>query len=230
MFKLPQKKPRLRRYDIGGDIENYSNQIIGSLIPRAVQNWMKANADVPITSLQVARAPIKQYVNIALQLMSAGKFDDVKKKLNVDKLYHLFIVINNKWRIEKNDVVKVQEFKNTPDTDMIDIDLSKFPNLKIKDLFYNIPNVRDYWANYDPVSNNCQDWVLSVLRNSTLIKVEYIPFIKQDIEKLIKDEPQLKESFKSASLIARLAGSANKLLQWASLGNLQFETGGQVLC
>ena len=154
----------------------------------------------------------------------------LKKKLNVDKLYHLFIVINNKWRIEKNDVVKVQEFKNTPDTDMIDIDLSKFPNLKIKDLFYNIPNVRDFWANYDPVSNNCQDWVLSVLRNSTLIKVEYIPFIKQDIEKLIKDEPQLKESFKSASLIARLAGSANKLLQWASLGNLQFETGGQVLC
>ena len=154
----------------------------------------------------------------------------LKKKLNVDKLYHLFIVINNKWRIEKNDVVKVQEFKNTPDTDMIDIDLSKFPNLKIKDLFYNIPNVRDFWANYDPVSNNCQDWVLSVLRNSTLIKVEYIPFIKQDIEKLIKAEPQLKESFKSASLIARLAGSANKLLQWASLGNLQFETGGQVLC
>jgi len=230
MFKVPQKKRyKLKKYDIGGDVDTATNQIIGSLIPTTVQNWMRANANVPITSLQVARSPIKTYVNIALQLMSAGKFDEVKRKLNIDKLYHLFIIINNKWRIEKNDVVKVQEFKNTPDTDKIDIDLSNFPNLQIKDLFYNIPNVRNFWGNYDPVKNNCQDWVLTVLRNSTLITPEHIPFIKQDIESIIKDEPQLKQSFKNASLIARLAGSANKLLQWASLGNLQFEVGGQVL-
>ena len=230
MFKVPQKKPKLRRFDIGGDIDTVANRIIGSLIPTAVQNWMKANATVPITSLQVARAPIKSYVNIALNLMSAGKFNDVKNKLNVDKLYHLFIIINNKWRIEKNDVVKVLPFVNTADTEKIDIDLSKFPNLEIKDLFYNIPNVRNFWANYNPVSNNCQDWVLTILRATTLIKEEHIPFIKQDIETLIKNEPQLKSTLNNASLIARLAGSANKLIQWASLGNLQFEVGGQVLC
>ena len=154
MFKVPQKKRyKLKKYDIGGDVDTATNQIIGSLIPTTVQNWMRANANVPITSLQVARSPIKTYVNIALQLMSAGKFDEVKRKLNIDKLYHLFIIINNKWRIEKNDVVKVQEFKNTPDTDKIDIDLSNFPNLQIKDLFYNIPNVRNFWGNYDPVKN-----------------------------------------------------------------------------
>jgi len=230
MFKVPQKKKcTLKKYDIGGTIDTVTNQIIGSLIPTTVQNWMRANANVPITSLQVGRSPIKAYVNIALQLMSAGKFNEVKHKLNVDKLYHLFIIINNKWQIEKNDVVKVKEFKNTADTDKIDIDLSKFPNLQIKDLFYNIPNVRNFWANYNPVSNNCQDWVLTVLRATTLIQEEHIPFIKQDIEKLVKDEPQLKESLNNASLIARLAGSANKLLQWASLGNIQFEAGGQVL-
>jgi len=72
---------------------------------------------------------------------------------------------------------------------------------------------------YDAVKNNCQDFLLNVLKSNGIGDEQDYQFIKQDTEQLFKGLPALK---KVAHLATELGERGNILLQGGALNNQLF--------
>jgi hypothetical protein len=93
------------------------------------------------------------------------------KNIEYDKYYHLDMVINNKYVIEKNEKINIK----------LDIPLNKqnISNLEINKSDYNI-TINEFLNNclnkigpqryfmYDPLNNNCQDFIINLLTSNNI--------------------------------------------------------------
>mgnify|MGYP007090472103 CR=1 FL=1 len=127
---LDQIIPRAGSYEVGTEalpaeetqvVEKTLDTFLNSVIPVKVQNWLKSNQSTPVTSLAIGRTPLKSWVNTALNILSAGQWNVVKKQVGYDKLFHLYIIINNKWLIEKNEVFNVKPYSKSADEERVEI-------------------------------------------------------------------------------------------------------------
>jgi hypothetical protein len=194
---------------------------IGSNIPIKVQNFLKKNGNLPVETLQVGRSPISNTINTALNVISAGQFDKVKAKLGYDVFFHLYLIINNKFILEKNEVFNVKPYKAQKGEEKVDVVLDK--NITIGDLL-EVASVdkNNFYGNYDPFTNNCQDAVMTLLQKNGLINASLTSFIKQDVSSLLSDLQPLK---KQAKQITNVGALINKLLQYATGGQRSFARG-----
>jgi hypothetical protein len=152
-------------------VEKSLDYLLNSVIPVKVQNWLKANQNTEITSLAVGRTPIKQWINTALNILSAGQWSKVKSDVGYDKLYHLYIIINNKWIVENNEVFNIKPYTRPSDEEKIEIPVNG--TTTIGEFFANVKNPENFYSNYDAFKNNCQSAALYLLQvNSKVVNTE----------------------------------------------------------
>jgi hypothetical protein len=137
----------------------------------------------------------------------------INDKINYDNYYHLFLIIslNNGQllRVEKNHIIELSL-------------ISSFPNAELQMIYY-IPsgltvdellnNTKNYMGGkyflYQAFGNNCQDFVLSVLRaNNININKHDIDFIKQDVKNSLKNNTFLRKASNTGTDLARVADVA----------------------
>ena len=224
-----------RNYEVGTEalppdetqvVEKTLDTFLNSVIPVKVQNWLKANQNTEIKSLQVGRSPLKQWVNTALNIISAGQWNKVRKEVGYDKLFHLYLIINGKWLIEKNEVFNVKPYSAQSGEDRIEIPVAK--PITIGEMFANVKNAENFYSNYDAFNNNCQDAALYILQQNNQsfnVTAEVKRFIKQDVSSLLQNK-QIRESTKTIKSITNIGATMNKLLQYVSGGKLSFARGG----
>ena len=129
------------------------------------------------------------------------------KEIGYDKLFHLAVVFDtSKGRVllEKNEVVNMSE--TIPRKDGYeDKEVSINKNLTINELLNNTINKmgKDLFFKYDASNNNCQNFILNVLKANNLGDEGDYNFIKQDTEELFKNNPYLR---KLALTITDIAG------------------------
>ena len=70
-------------------------------LPKSFRQFLKAHGDEPITKLEITRTPIDNVARGLLNVLTLGKWDDIKKKAEVDKLFHVALRINDKYYMEK---------------------------------------------------------------------------------------------------------------------------------
>lgn len=182
------------------DVEKAPQKILDSLkrtsgkLPPKVRNFLQKNGDTVITSLSVIKTPLSGILEKGLDLISGNKFSETVKELGYDKAYHLALVINGVYQLDKQEVIKLSNnIERNDKTLQEDIPISK--HVTINEL---ISATKDYMGNdkftsYNAKSNNCQDFVVAVLKSNGLLNARLSKFIKQDSKTIFENLPKVVE-------------------------------------
>jgi len=193
----------------------------------SARKMLQQYGDAVITEMVVRRDPIQSALNVALNTVTAGAWNRAKKKLSYDNLFHLGLVVRVKKGgrstgliIEKNEVINIAPVK-TPDSDteFIPVPL-RGQQLTLSQLMDRAQAAKgdSSFFTYDPFYNNCQDFVLGILRANGLATEDIATFVKQPLESLI---PQLPDyTGKVAKAVTDLGGVANVILEGEGLHEL----------
>lgn len=178
----------------GFNILNKAIPVRKGLSP-ANQAYKNEIGNIPISSLKVMRTPLKQYIGTALNVLSLGKWQEAVKKYGYDRVFHLSIVgtltDGRQFITEKNETVQLRPFKPTDvssETQTINVPIINTSGLTINQLFDNAERTKaDAFWKYDPITNNCQDYVITMLGASHLLNQTLVDFIKQDVAEIQKE-------------------------------------------
>lgn len=172
-------------------------------VPDNYNNTSKKTLDeygnLPIVKIAIYRTPINTTLNSALNFISLGKWNDLRKKYGFDKLFHLALVItvnkngvNKNIIVEKNETVNVSTtYKTNNETETIDIPLNN-KNYTILEMLEKTRNKvgNNKFFDYDAFKNNCQNFIKMVLEENGLYGQKEKDFLFQDIEALVKELPE----------------------------------------
>jgi hypothetical protein len=226
---LPRSKPK---YATGAEVSEASEAIHkvldwwqGSAVPPQVANFLKAHGEDKVTSLMVGRTPISKALDLALDVMSGGKFGQVKKKLGYDTFFHLFVVVNGKHRIEKNELFNIIHYSKAADEEDMpvslegkDLTISQFMEKASKG------DETNFYRNYNAFGANCQAMVMKLLSRNHLVTAQIVEFVKQNVEEYAKEHDLVDNS----KAITDIGSVLNRLLQLATGGKKHFSVGGRV--
>lgn len=181
------------------------------------QKMIKEYGEQKIVGIRIIRTPIANALNKVLQVISLGKWEKEKDKQNIDTLFHLGIIcdLENKKSllIEKNATINIDTSLGQKSTsEIVNVDL-KGKDIDLNTLLENgfkQAGGIDNWFLYSAFTNNCQIFIMNILKGNGLNKDEYEKFIFQDLSKLIQSQPS--HVNKVAQGITDMGASVDKLL------------------
>lgn len=196
-FENPDSKLRkeiVPRFDITKtDLSNY---------PNSAKKTMETLGNLPVESAEIVRTPISKVLSKFINLLSAGKFEQASKDAGYDKLFHLQLVLNvidsngnrKKVAIQKTERVQVDGSLTgvTAETEYLNISIGnkKFtPNEMLEKTRKRIGD-RDFFG-YDSFKNNCQNFILNLLRSEGLAGTKETKFLYQDTKAIAEKIPSL---------------------------------------
>ena len=177
-------------------------------LPQNVIKFLEKNGMYTIESGTINRVPLSMKVMAVLNVASFGQFEDNLRNTPYDKLFHLSLDIklsNGKLiKLEKNERVSISEIRNFGSSkDDLNIDL---PNITLNEFINNgYLEMGNKFFSYDGQFNNCQDFLLGLLRGNRCLTPEAQEFIKQDTKELFNHIPWTK------SIMDKLTDTASKL-------------------
>ena len=195
--------------------------------PPKVRNILKKYGNEIIVSYKLKRTPVSSLITSALNIVSLGEFNKRFKNSDYDELFHLFLEMTTqsgkRIMVEKNEIINM------------DVSPPTRPNEEVEDVINNIPegltinllmnNTRkrmgeSNFFNYNSKSNNCQNFILSILHANNIGDESDVLFVKQDTEFLFENLPILQKiANATTSLGAKVdvlkqgAGSKKKVLK-----------------
>ena len=177
------------------DIGNVARDISKSLLdyPPRVQEFLNRYGTNTISNVTLRRAPIKGMINTLLNFISFGKWDELRKKYGYDTFYHLsmvFNIANTTAVLEKNQVINLSTgYNQQPDTEIMNIPSPM--NLSVKELLDNTRKSMgdENFFKYDAFTNNCQVFLMNVLKANGMLTPAAQSFIVQPIDQLVKELP-----------------------------------------
>lgn len=178
--------------------------------PPYVRNIIAQNAGFTIKSIIICRNPINNNIHNLLNMVSRGQISENMKKLQYDKLFHLFMIIklydNRMILVEKNEVVNMKIIKeDVPIDSYIEIKLV-YP-ITFGNFIKNAVNkIGKSIYLFDHINNNCQKFVTDLLKSNNLLTPEADKFINQDIKSIFSTTP------KWVNVISKLATDSYALL------------------
>ncbi len=223
--------PKPQKADIGsfvGDaikkVKEGVDWLLGYETTRFKQ-FLKAHGVEKITKLAAGRVPIEKAVRLGFNLIAGGEFEEAHKKLGVDNFFHLYLIINDKYIIEKNETVNFKPYSANSKEERIEIPIKR--EMDIATLIQNAAkgNEKAFWSEYNPLGNNCQQWVSRVLTRNGLMNSTVKSFVNQDMEGLLKHLPSYVP--KTAEHITDVASILNRILQFTTGGRLGFAVGNK---
>lgn len=150
---------------------------------------LRKYGDGVIKSITIGRKPITKMYQTILNAVSTGKFNREMEKIGYDELFHLFMEVEtNKGKIgiEKNiDITIFKTNKYKSDYDRVVV--SNIPdNLTINEMLNNArQSMGDKkFFGYSARDNNCQDFLIALLKSSNLGSPEVYDFVKQTTKQL----------------------------------------------
>lgn len=132
----------------------------------------------------IKRTPVSKILTSALNIASKGEFNKKLETTEYDKLYHLYLEFTlqsgKKILLEKNEVINMMLSTKRPKEEIKVI--SSYPrNLNINSIMRNTQNsMGSNFFLYDASKNNCQDFIVNVLRSNGIGNDLDISFIKQN--------------------------------------------------
>ena len=175
-------------------------------LPTKTKNMLKKYGDEKIQSIYLIRTPVPKYITELLNVASLGDFNKKIKEANYDKLFHLAIVFKTskgEILLEKNENINMTEsIPKVEGTETQNLNLSQ--DITINEVLERTKKYmgNDKFLKYDASTNNCQDFILSILKGNGFGNKTDEAFVKQDIESLFKSSPYLKPLTKNVLDIA----------------------------
>ena len=176
---------------IGGLVKWITDLFLPKL-PKSFRKFLESHKDELVEKVAVWRVPLDQLSNGVINVLSGGHWNEIKQKASVDQLYHVYMIINDKYILEKTAVPVLKNATptelNRPTAESREV----IPHKITLEQFVSRGAVKmgDKFFSYNAFTNNCQNF-LSALLQANFIGGEVLSFVKQDIEKLIKETPEL---------------------------------------
>lgn len=203
----------------------FTGALTSTSMPPNVKKLLDEVGGETITSLYAARAPIAKALEGALSLLAAGKWEGAKSAGGFDQVYHLRLIINGKYTLEKVERVSFTRGVGEPsETCKVPLEMPD-PSGRSRWLPVTI-TIREFYAHaedvmgaqkfygYDAFQNNCQSFVSTVLRANGLQTPTVRAFIVQDAETLMKNTPEYLSHFSRA--LTNVGNIVNRTLQGGS--------------
>ena len=166
-------------------------------LPKRFRKFIKDHGREPITSLQMVRAPVATPGVLAVQLITAGKWNDLKKKAGFDEVFHTGLVVNGKYVIEKLEKLEARKdpsyLTQGGKAEVYPLDMgAKKGTIMIAELLENArTKMGKAFYSYDFLNNNCQSFVMNLADASGFLTPDARHWIKQDLKTLIQEMPNV---------------------------------------
>jgi hypothetical protein len=172
--------------------------------------------DSEIKSIKLMRTPVPDYIIELLNIVSFGDFKKKLKETEYDKLFHLGIVFDTtKGRVlvEKNEVINISKDipENIEGYEEKNIPINRRTNLN--EILKNTQQrLGDKYFKYSAYDNNCQNFILNLLKANNLGNESDYEWVKQDTEELFKTNPYLRKLSNTVTDVAsRFTGRGRKV-------------------
>ena len=132
-----------------------------------------------------------------MNAISLGSFNKKFGRLPYDKLFHLALFVTTSmgvFAMEKNEVIGITKNPaNRPTAEFEEVSPIK-QGVTMNDLMAGSEKIlgKDRWTKYDAYSNNCQDFVMSLVKGGGMGSAQDFAFIKQDTDSLFKNDSFLR--------------------------------------
>ena len=183
-------------------------------LPLPVLQILDKHGDAIIEKFIVCRDPIDHNIDKALQWISLGKWNQMKKKLDYDELFHLFAYIKTDkgWFLtQKNARVELKRVSGEGKAkDKKEMTVDK--KVTLSDLFAQaIAKVgMERIVVYDGWKWNCQQFLVDLFGSSGILDSETKAFIRQDIEQIAQNTPEYVKRF--GRLVTDIGAKVDKAL------------------
>lgn len=162
-----------------------------------IKRILKENGNERITTLKVGRRILDKKIEKAFNIISAGKWERLKKDYYRDNLFHIFIVITLEngitYLLEKNSVININEDLNCSESNIECRDVRKYKqnSLTLKDFVMEpLESMGNYeYFIYDPFKQNCGHFITNILKHFNLFDGKIKNFIYQDVSEIVKGLP-----------------------------------------
>jgi hypothetical protein len=195
-------------------------------IPLNVKDIMKNHGDEIITSITLRRNPVSHLITGAMNAVSLGSFQKKLDRQPYDELFHLAMLvetnINTRFLLEKIERVNINKSIGNPEgLEKLDVPLNG-KEINVFDLINNTKEQmgKTKFLDYDPVSNNCQVFLMNVLDANGLLNESNKEWTKQNTEVLFKGNKTLAKISKK---LTDIGASANVFLHGGKLINKNYE-------
>ena len=169
--------------------------IIGSdKLPRSVRKILESYGDTKIKKIEIARVPLRKAITYVGNLITFGKLNKIQKDMGYDKLFHLYSIItlenDDEYILEKNEVINLQKINIDPrqieETEVININI-KNKKLTLNMILSNMEKAmgKDKFLTYNVKDNNCQYFMMYLLKSNNIGTEKDYKFIQQNIVELI---------------------------------------------
>ena len=151
------------------------------------RDLLKTHGHKIITSIIIVRTPISNILYQILNNLTLGQLEERLKDYNYNQLFHLKIIINNKYSIEKESTIKFS-LNNNIQSNSETIEVKNIPyNLTIGKLLENCLNKigKEKMFSYNAKQNNCQVFIRNLLEASGMYDNQN--FIMQDIKQIFHE-------------------------------------------
>jgi len=196
-----------------------------AFLPPSVKDIINNHGQEIITSITLRRNPVSKLIVGAMNAVSLGSFQNKLDQQPYDKLFHLAMLVqtnNKKFLLEKIERVNITSSIGNPEgLEKIDVPLNG-KEINVFDLINNTLEQmgKTKFLDYDPVSNNCQVFLMNVLDANGLLNADNKDWVKQDTEVLFKGNKVLAKISKK---LTDIGASANVLMRGGKLENKIYE-------
>lgn len=178
-----------------------SGEGIGNLqfVPDSVKQWLEKYSNSKIHGLYVGKIPIRKIWSDMLKIVSKGKLEEIMKELKYDHLYHTFILYhlkddNSMYLVERNSRLSITPYNPMVKHDEFGGQARFLPIITtdktVSEMFENHEKLIGGWEKliwYNPVTNNCQKFVINQLKSNGLLTNEIEKFVNQKLKTVMKD-------------------------------------------
>lgn len=167
---------------------------ISNQYPPQVKNVLLQYGNQRIINIKMCKEVVSENTEFLMKALSGPKtWEEAKRKNGFDRFYHLFMIATlengQQLHIEKNEIMRVSPSPR-PCPDALDLGTPS-TNITVNEMMERTRQRigdRDFFT-YDPLANNCQNFVNQLLRTLGLWNQTASSFVFQDIKGLRESLP-----------------------------------------
>lgn len=162
--------------------------------PPAVRKILSQIGNEKVESLQLVRTPLSKISRFLLNIASFGQLESKLKETGIDDLFHLSLLINGKYELDKQEVIKLVRNQNAVKENSETLVIPVSSNLTINEMIENTRlQMGSNYAPYDAINNNCSVFISNVLSSNNLSTENSDIFLNQKTIELFNKFPSISE-------------------------------------
>jgi len=206
-------------------IETVKAVVFGTTdLPSKVKTILKKYGNEEIVDAVIKRTPVPKLLTSALSAVSLGAFGKKFSDSPYDKLFHLYIDFTLKSgthiSLEKNEVITMTvNPKDRPkeESQKVSIPANKTLNNILESTEKSMG--KEQFIGYSAKDNNCQDFLVAVLKSNSMGDSNTLEFVKQDTRQLFEGMDYLR---KFANTITDIGARVNVITSGEGISDSQF--------